>query len=137
MTVQLKILQAAIERLTPVERRAILAPYTAAREGMRNSETPGHRFWYAEHLADEREAATLLGFPPPSPGYAPRSIEIDTGPYMRSHGKAPRGRGGWAFAPNGNDDVDALIWTQGTYGDAVRAAKVLAPEGTVVLAVQP
>ena len=167
------LLTAALGELSLAARKRLLAPYTERRLGMRNSETPGHAFWYAEHVKDEAEAAALLGLPAPklrddlalaeervaladagvgieaellrdarakvaaSPKRPrARKIEVDAGPYVRAHGKRPRGRGGWAFAANGRDGIDELIWANGLYRDAVREAKAKAPEGTVVLAVQ-
>ena len=166
------LLTAALGELSLAARKRLLAPYAERRLGMRNSETPGHAFWYAEHVKDEAEAAELLGLPAPklrddlalaevrveladagvgveaellrdaratvaaAPKKRARKIEIDAGPYVRAHGKRPRGRGGWAFAANGRDGIDELIWANGLYRDAVREAKSKAPEGTVVLAVQ-
>ena len=138
MNVTEKLLKAALSELSAAARKRLLAPYTENRVGMRNSETPGHAFWYDAHLSDEREAAALLGLPEPKlgPKRRARAIEIDTTPFVAAHGKSPRGRGGWAFAANGNDEGDALIWANGLYRDAVKEAKAKAPEGTVVLAVQ-
>lgn len=133
-----KLLKAAQAELSLAARKRLLAPYTEARFGMRNSETPGHAFWYQEHRDDECTAARLLGLPVPKVGPVRRAvaIEVETSGYEFAHGKKPRGRGGWAFAVDGNDDLDALLWTQGTYGEAVREAKAKAPEGTRVLVVQ-
>jgi len=168
-----QLLKAALAELSTAARKRLLAPYTERRFGMRNSETPGHAYWYPEHRQDECSAARLLGLPVPKVGPDPlklaeqrveladagvgveaellrdaratvaaapkkraRKIEIDAGPYVRAHGKRPRGRGGWAFAANGRDGIDELIWANGLYRDAVREAKSKAPEGTVVLAVQ-
>jgi hypothetical protein len=51
-------------------------------------------------------------------------VIIDSLPYVRSHGKLPRGRGSWAFATTPNPDVlsPAVIWKQGTFAEARRAA---------------
>lgn len=41
-------------------------------------------------------------------------IDFETAPYVRSHGKEPRGRGSWAFSiierPDVNDP-NAILWS--------------------------
>lgn len=50
------------------------------------------------------------------------SVEVDTTEYEFSHGKKPRGRGGWGFEVNG-----AVVWAPcSTYGDAVKWARAQA-----------
>src|SRR5262245_28220024 len=56
-------------------------------------------------------------------GRAP--VEIDTCDFERSHGRAPRGRGGWAFCtvnPRQADYLNHVLWKNGTYAEARRAA---------------
>ena len=51
---------------------------------------------------------------------------FDTSKYERSHGKKPRGRGLWAFAPRGNLERATMI--TGTYTDAKRVAQHFQPD---------
>ena len=66
-------------------------------------------------------------------------IEVTDYSYRASHGKAPRGRGSWAFSFNGNEDIDSLFWTPGhtTYAEAKKLARAAAPEGTYRIDAQP
>lgn len=47
--------------------------------------------------------------------------EVRTSKYKFSHGKAPRGFGGWAFS-DGSHDCE-LFWHYGTYSEAKKAAQ--------------
>lgn len=52
-------------------------------------------------------------------------VIVDTADYIRSHGKAPRGFGGWAFCtvdPRRPDYLDHIIWLNGTYRAARKEA---------------
>jgi hypothetical protein len=51
--------------------------------------------------------------------------------YQLSHGRMPRGRGTWAFAPQGQrDNMDAWVWiNNATYGEAKRKL----PAGTWIV----
>jgi len=57
----------------------------------------------------------------------PARVHVDASPYIASHGVIPKGRGSWAFAlvdPRGVDVDDSdLIWEQGLYSNARRAAQ--------------
>lgn len=46
--------------------------------------------------------------------------------YQFSHGRKPRGRGTWIFAPQGQrDNKDAWVWvTNATYGEAKKKLPV-------------
>lgn len=55
-------------------------------------------------------------------------VEFSTDEYERTHGKTPRGRGGWAFCPkskyNRSDYLDFIFWApSGTFAEAKKAAK--------------
>jgi len=53
-------------------------------------------------------------------------VEFDPGPYVRSHGDNPRGRGSWAFGREHRRRQDeVLFWSSGdtTYGEAKKMAK--------------
>ena len=61
-----------------------------------------------------------------------RAVEVRTDAYWRSHGRGPRGRGGWLFqledAAGRLLDAQHPIWNElyaakGTYGEALKAAK--------------
>ena len=55
------------------------------------------------------------------------TVTFDTSAYEDSHGKAPRGRGSWAFSPDRNGDKpDRIIWCNGTYADAKASARLKA-----------
>jgi hypothetical protein len=41
------------------------------------------------------------------------ATELKTNEYVFAHGKAPRGRGCWAFKPVGGTD-EAIVWLTGT-----------------------
>ena len=58
----------------------------------------------------------------------PGKVEVETRGYEGAHGKAPRGRGMWAFHPNFNvDGLNAeIVWVSGLYRDAKRDAKRIA-----------
>jgi hypothetical protein len=55
------------------------------------------------------------------------SIEIDTAVYERSHGKSPKGYGGWVFSTERNPDPandKALFWAPvSTYAEAKKWVK--------------
>jgi len=60
------------------------------------------------------------------------AVEVLTDAYWRSHGRGPRGRGGWLFrledAAGQQLDAQHPIWNElyaskGTYGEAIKAAK--------------
>lgn len=42
--------------------------------------------------------------------------------YRFAHGKAPRGRGAWAFSFDGKDGIDDLFFAVSIYGDAKKSA---------------
>lgn len=50
--------------------------------------------------------------------------DFDSTPYEFSHGRAPRGRGSWAFLPAGANEADpnAYVWVPGscTFSEAKR-----------------
>jgi hypothetical protein len=52
-------------------------------------------------------------------------IEFNTREYEFSHGKAPRGRGSWAFFFSRSMNVADAFWTPGntTYGEAKKLAR--------------
>ena len=52
-----------------------------------------------------------------------RDVEIDPSPFVRAHGRGPRGSGRWAFAhdPEIAADDDRIFWFNGNYSDAIRA----------------
>jgi hypothetical protein len=61
-----------------------------------------------------------------------QAVEVRTDAYWRSHGRGPRGRGGWLFQMEDADgrqiDAQHPIWDElfaakGTYGEALKAAK--------------
>lgn len=59
----------------------------------------------------------------------PTRLQVTARPYERAHGRAPRGRGSWAFAPATNwtaydaeVDYDAVRFFNGTYTEARAAA---------------
>ncbi len=52
------------------------------------------------------------------------ALDFETRHYEMAHGKAPRGRGMWAFElRNGRTVVAPMFWHNGTYGEAKRAAR--------------
>ena len=56
------------------------------------------------------------------------SIDVLDREYVMNHGAAPRGRGNWAFSlvnPNRSDYLDFVIWANGRYSDALKAAKAV------------
>jgi hypothetical protein len=64
-----------------------------------------------------------------NPPHALGPIEVEgRNQYQFSHGHFPRGRGSWAFAIGGKKELDDLFWFNGTYGEAVKAAKAKARE---------
>lgn len=67
------------------------------------------------------------------------AIEIITTQYEFSHGRKPRGRGFWAFAPVRNPEAGNIIWTgQMTYADAKKHVATIARErGITTLHVLP
>lgn len=56
-------------------------------------------------------------------------VSISTTAYVTAHGKAPRGRGSWAFCPadkwNRQDYLDHVEWINGskTYAEAAQIAR--------------
>ncbi len=52
--------------------------------------------------------------------------EFNTNQYVWAHGKAPRGRGSWAFQASSTyraaDVYGEVVWVQGTYAEAKRQA---------------
>lgn len=63
------------------------------------------------------------------------SLEIDTDAFWRSHGRGPRGRGGWLFQMEDEDgrqiDAGHPVWGEiyaanGSYAEALKAAKAAA-----------
>lgn len=67
-------------------------------------------------------------------------MRVETGEYEASHGKAPRGRGSWAFTFGVNGGVESDIWYAaiGAYSGALKIAKAEARRrGADVLWVQP
>lgn len=53
-------------------------------------------------------------------------LEIETTQYELSHGKMPRGRGGWAFFFDGKTDIDDAFSHNGTYREACKMARAYA-----------
>jgi hypothetical protein len=54
-------------------------------------------------------------------------VNINAREYEAAHGKAPRGRGNWAFCPtrhvNADNYLDFVFWVHGrTYAEAKRVA---------------
>jgi hypothetical protein len=66
-------------------------------------------------------------------------VEFITSQYVFSHGREPRGRGHWAFAPF--RDTLEVFWAHGSYAeakkDAVRQARAKYGEKLTRLYVQP
>ena len=60
----------------------------------------------------------------------PTDVKIDCSEYRSTHGRNPRGRGGWLFAPPNwrDNDWGSLIETTGTFQDAADDAKYIAAE---------
>jgi len=51
------------------------------------------------------------------------NVRVSTLDYELSHGKKPRGSGGWAFFAHGDTlDVSKAFWFYGTYTQAKNAA---------------
>lgn len=56
-------------------------------------------------------------------------VEVLDREYVMNHGAKPRGRGSWAFClvnPNRGDYLDFVVWANGRYSDAEKAAKAIA-----------
>lgn len=51
------------------------------------------------------------------------AIEFNTTDYQFSHGRSPRGLGGWAFSYERNPEMAAIFWVNGSYGEAKRVAR--------------
>ena len=49
-------------------------------------------------------------------------VGIDDALYYRSHGKAPRGRGGWLFFIDGDRDASRAFNANGTFAEARKVA---------------
>lgn len=64
-------------------------------------------------------------------------VEVDPSEYRRNHGAEPRGRGSWAFCkvhPKRTDYLDHVLWHNGLYVEARKAAKAeAAAQGVEVL----
>ena len=69
------------------------------------------------------------------------AIEFDTHEYEFNHGHSPRGRGGWGFRFIGikpltfeeyNQEGCRIFWTQGTYTEAKKAARIEAKKAGCV-----
>jgi len=54
---------------------------------------------------------------------SPAGVLVLTSGFESAHGRAPRGRGAWAFYLGTRDDVLSLFWFTGLYGDAKREAQ--------------
>lgn len=57
-----------------------------------------------------------------------QSVEVLDREYVMNHGAKPRGRGNWAFClvnPNRSDYLDFVVWANGRYSDAEKAAKAV------------
>lgn len=54
------------------------------------------------------------------------SIEVNTRQYECAHGKAPRGRGYWAFFFDRQTDIHQAVFYSGTYREALKMAKLYA-----------
>jgi hypothetical protein len=52
------------------------------------------------------------------------NVRVDTHGFQAAHGRAPRGRGTWAFGPDRNTDAcsDAMFWFNGSFAEARAAA---------------
>ena len=67
-------------------------------------------------------------------------VEFNTNEFERSHGRQPRGRGGWGFVAyefsRANNYLDHVKWFNGTYQDAKRQARAaFAAEGVMEVVV--
>lgn len=51
------------------------------------------------------------------------AVEFNTHEYEFSHGKKPRGRGGWAFSFKRNPSMDEIFWINGTYAECKKVAR--------------
>ena len=52
------------------------------------------------------------------------TVYFNTTEYEFSHGKSPRGRGGWAFSFVRRPDVmTEVFWVNGTYAEAKKVAR--------------
>lgn len=59
---------------------------------------------------------------------------FDDSPYFRSHGKAPRGTGGWGFADiNDQNDIDKVRFFYGTFSQARSQANKAFPAGSIIV----
>lgn len=69
--------------------------------------------------------------------FKPAHVQVFVHDFVRSHGKAPRGEGNWAFckvSPSRADYLDHVLWEVGSYGAAKKAAQAKAcAEGVEVL----
>lgn len=68
----------------------------------------------------------------------PSQVEVDPSEWVRANGgRRPSGRGGWAFCkvnPKRSDYLDHMLWENGLYSEARKAAQVKAAEqGVAVL----
>ena len=54
------------------------------------------------------------------------TVEFNTTDFQFSHGRAPRGIGGWAFSFVRNPQMDEIFWVNGTYGEAKEVARAKA-----------
>lgn len=70
----------------------------------------------------------------------PADVHFSTREYLSAHGKAPRGRGQWAFCPANRYDssnyLDFVKWFGSSYAEAKRdAAKAFAAAGVMEVVV--
>ena len=89
-----------------------------------------------------RKAAALAGSTAPLTNSPIRLSDVDfnTNEFERSHGRQPRGRGGWGFVAyefsRANNYLDHVKWFNGTYQDAKRQARAaFAAEGVMEVVV--
>ena len=55
------------------------------------------------------------------------TVHFNIREYYFSHGRAPRGLGGWAFSFKRDPDVmTEIFWVHGTYGDCKKVARAKA-----------
>lgn len=66
------------------------------------------------------------------------AISFDSTGYEFAHGRAPRGRGSWAFLPAGANEADpaAYVWVPGscTFSEAKRWVRANCPAGSYLVA---
>ena len=57
---------------------------------------------------------------------------FETSEYMKSTGKAPKGKGTWAFATHRNPEVDEMKFFYGTLTEAKKQAKAAFENGATI-----